>query len=155
MAKPIAVIPSTLESRSEIAARLEEARVSHAKEILASYELLQQLQDSRVIDLLRGALSAGDTLVTKLAVASNTPESINAVRNLVSLARILGSIDPEVLHALADELTSQSSQERVSGPPSLWRAIQTLAGKDSRRALAGGAAFLQAFGRALLTARSK
>ncbi len=155
MAKPIAVIPSTPESKSEIAGRLEEARVSHAKAILASYELLQQLQDSRVIDLLRGALSAGDTLVTKLATASNTPESINAVRNLVSLARILGSVDPDVLHALADELTSQSSANRANRPPGFWRAIQSLAGKDSRRALAGGAAFLQAFGRALLAARSK
>ena len=143
MAKPIAVIPSTFESTREIAARLEEARVSHAAAIQASYELLQQLQDSRVLDLLRGALSAGDALVTKLAVASNTPESINAVRNLVSLARILGSVDPDVLHTLADELTSRSSKNCARPAPGLWRAIQTLAGKDSRRALAGGAAFLK------------
>jgi uncharacterized protein YjgD (DUF1641 family) len=155
LAKPIAIIPSTPESESEIENRLELARISHAKAILSAYELLQQLHDAKVIDLLRGALDAGDTLVTKLAVASKAPESIHAVRNIVSLGRILGSVDPDVLHALADELSSQEHTRLTASPPSFWRAMRMIAGKDSRRALVGGAAFLQAFGRALVTARSK
>ena len=81
-------------------------------------------------------------------MASASPEAINAVRNLISMSRILGSIDPEVLHKLADELTSQP-KDHVAPRASLWRAIRMFSSLDSRRALVGGAAFLQAFGRAL------
>jgi uncharacterized protein YjgD (DUF1641 family) len=154
MAVPIASIPDTSESASEIYKHLESSRVSHAKAILASYELLQQLHDARVIDLLRGVLAAGDTLVTKVAVAGNSPESINAIRNLVSMAKILGSIDPDVLHSLADELSSRKPKESIAPPARLWTAVRMFASADSRRALVGSAAFLQAFGRALLKGKT-
>jgi uncharacterized protein YjgD (DUF1641 family) len=155
MAVPISTIPKASEFRDEIQTALETARVSHAKALLSAYELLQQLHDARSLDILRGALDAGDTLVTKVAAAMNTPESIKAVRNLVSLARILGSVDPDVLHNLADELTAQARTRGGAPRPSLWRAIRVFAGADSRRALVGGAAFLQAFGRALRKENSR
>ncbi len=153
MAVPIRTVPSTAESAAEIQGRLETARISHAKAVLSAYELLQQLHDAHVLDLLRGALDAGDAIITKLATASASPEAINSVRNLISMARILGSIDPEVLHKLADELTSQP-KERVAPPAGLWTALRIFASRDSRRALVGSAAFLQAFGRALLKAKT-
>jgi uncharacterized protein YjgD (DUF1641 family) len=153
MAVPIRTAPSTAESAVEIQARLETARISHAKAVLSAYELLQQLHDAHVLDLLRGALDAGDSIVTKLATASASPEAINSVRNLISMARILGSIDPEVLHKLADELTSHP-QERVAPPAGLFTALRIFASRDSRRALVGGAAFIQAFGRAMLKAKT-
>jgi uncharacterized protein YjgD (DUF1641 family) len=149
MAVPIPISPDTPESKNEIQARLEKARISHAKAILSAYELLQELHDAGVIDILRGALGARDTLVTKLATATSSTESINAMRNLVSMIRILGTIDPDVLHSLADELSSLSPKATVAQPPSLWNAIRMLASADSRRAMVGTAAFLQAFGRAL------
>jgi uncharacterized protein YjgD (DUF1641 family) len=154
MAVPIRTIPSTSESANEIQARLELARVSHAKAILSAYELLQQLHDAHVLELFRGALDAGDSLVTKIAIATSSPEAINAVRNLISAARILGSIDPEVLHKLADQLAAQP-KERIAPPAGLWTAIRIFASRDSRRALVGGAAFLQAFGRALLKGKTE
>jgi uncharacterized protein YjgD (DUF1641 family) len=155
MAIPIRTIPNTTESSAEIEARLDLARVQHAKAILSAYELLQDLQDARVLDLLRGVLGAGDAIVTKLAVATSSEESINAVRNLISLGRILSSIDPDVLHNLADELTSKKPKETVTPKPSLWRAIRLFSSADSRRALVGSAAFLQAFGRALAAGKTK
>jgi uncharacterized protein YjgD (DUF1641 family) len=148
MAVPIRVTPDTPESEQEVRARLDAAKVKHAKAVLAAYELLQQLHDVKVIDTLRGALGAGDTIVTKLAVGANTPESIAAMRNLVSIAKILSSIDPEFLHALAEELTTN----RTVPPPSrsgFWRFIRMIASPATGRALVGTTAFLQAFGRAL------
>ena len=130
MAIPITKIPATPESPQEISQHLETARISHAKAILASYELLQQLHDARVIDLLRGALDAGPALVTKLAVASGSEESINVVRNLISMARILGSVDPDVLHSLADELSARTPNSarrhrQGFGPPFECSPAQT------------------------------
>jgi uncharacterized protein YjgD (DUF1641 family) len=155
MAVPIPIIPDTPESKNEIAVRLENARISHAKAILSAYELLEQLQNSRILDLLRGALDAGDTLVTKMATATASPDSINAVRNLISMGRILSSIDPDVLHSLADELTKQPPKQKPAPPPSLWTAVKIFMSADSRRALVGGAAFLQAFGRALAKTKTE
>src|SRR3954469_16780188 len=103
MAVPIPIRPNTPESKEEILAKLQDAPVEHAQAVLAAYKLLQDLHDHKVLDLLRGGLGAGDTIVTKLAVAANSPESIATMRNLMSLARILGMIDPELLHNLADE----------------------------------------------------
>jgi uncharacterized protein YjgD (DUF1641 family) len=149
MAIPIAISPKTPESKCEIEGRLDEARVAHAKAILSAYELLQELHDARILDLLRGALGAGDSIVTKLAVASNSEESINVVRNLISLTKILGNVDPNILHAFADGIALQKKQKAIAPKASLWGAVRMLTSADSRRALVGAGAFLQAFGRAL------
>jgi uncharacterized protein YjgD (DUF1641 family) len=147
MAVPIPIKPDTPESTEEIRAKLEEARIHHAQAVVAAYKLLQELHDAGVLDIVRGGLAAGDAIVTKLAVASEAPEAVNAVRNLVSLGRILGTIDPDLLHRLADELTAQKNQPMRPG--GLWSALRGIMGRDGRRALAGSAAFLMAFGRAL------
>lgn len=68
----------------------------------AAGALLQDLHDRGAIDLLRGLVGAGGDIATRLSEGANTPEAIAAMRNVVSLARILGSIDPETLHRLAD-----------------------------------------------------
>ncbi len=153
MAVPIRIQPDTPESNAAIEQSLDQARVRHAKAVLAAYELLGELNRYGVLDVLRGALGAGDAIVTKLATAANTQESINAVRNLVSLSRILGSIDPEVLHRLADEITAVKPAQTPAPPPRLWTAVKIFASKDSRRALVGAAAFLQAFGKAIGSAK--
>jgi hypothetical protein len=149
MAVPIRVKPDTPESKEEIAARLEAARIKHAKAVLAGYELLQELHDAKVIDVFRGALSAGDPLVIKLATAMSSGEVVNAVRNFVSLTKIMGSIDAEFLHRLADEI---SAAKPGSAPaPSFWRTLRELVSVDSRRALAGTVAFIHAFGKAMVS----
>jgi uncharacterized protein YjgD (DUF1641 family) len=148
MAVPIRVNPETPESEQEIRARLDAAKVKHAKAVLAAYELLQQLHDAKVIDTLRGALGAGDTIVTKLAVGANTPESIAVIRNLLSITKILSSVDPEFLHTLAEELATKRTVPSPSRS-GFWTFFRAVTSRDTRRALVGATAFLQAFGSAL------
>ena len=147
MAIPIRTKPASRESAGEIRTQLEEAQIKHANAILAAYELLQELHDSGVINVCRGALGAGDTIVTKVALATNSPEMINSVRNALSLAKILSSIDPEFLHRFAEELSQRPPAESTRS--GLWKFATTLFSKEGRRAVAGATAFLQAFGRAL------
>ena len=151
MAVPIRVLPDTPESIEEIAAKLEQARIKHAKAILAGYELLQSMHDAKVIDILRGLTSATDPLATKLGTAMSSDEVINAVRNFISLTRIMGGIDANFLHRLAEEIFEEAPGRRPV--PTLWRTIKALLGKDSRRALAGTVAFITAFGKALAEPR--
>lgn len=144
MAAPIKLKPNTSETPEQVLERLEEARVKHAKAILAAYVLLEELHDSGAIDICRGALGATDTIVTKLSLAANLPESVKIVRNLMLLGKILSTVDPDFLHRLADELSRPKPRKL-----GLLRAARILLGKDGRRLLAGSAAFVQAFSRAL------
>lgn len=144
MAVPIQMRANTSETAERVLERLEEAQVKHAKAILAAYALLQELHDSGAIDLCHGALGATDTIVTKLSLAANLPESVKIARNLMSLGKILSTVDPEFLHRLAEEL-GRPKPRKVG----LLRAVRILIGKDGRRLLTGGAAFVQAFSRAL------
>jgi uncharacterized protein YjgD (DUF1641 family) len=158
MAIPIDRRPATPASQQNVAGhleRLERARLDHDDAILAAYALLQQLHDHKILELLHGAISAGDVLVTKLALAANSEGSINAARNLISLGRILGSVDPDILHSLADELTGTHAKETDAPPPSALSTLRILFSKDARRGIAGIAAFTQAFGRALATGKRR
>lgn len=151
MAIPISLAPRTRESSDEIADQLERARLSHAKAVLAAYELLQEMHDSGAIDLCLGVLRAGDTLATKIATASASPEVVNTVRNLISMSRIVGSLDADVLHRFADELTTRARKK--TPPPKPFALFRMLVSSDTRRVVSGGIAFLQAFGAALASSQ--
>lgn len=152
MAVPISLNTKPADSTEEMRMRLAEATADNAEAILAALAVLQEAQKSGALDVMRGVLGARGEIVEKLAEVANTPESIRAVRNLASLAKILGTIDPEVLHRFADELARNNQQHAIAArAPGLWRIFRTFFSQDSRRALAGTAAFLEAFGRALVS----
>jgi uncharacterized protein YjgD (DUF1641 family) len=149
MAQPIQLHRVQTDATREVRARLEAASVEHANAILAAYKLLQELQDHGVLDLLRGLTGAGGEIASSLAEAANTPETIAAIRNIISMLRILGSIDPEILHGVADMVTKNRAAEiETSG---LWRTLRRLGSKESRRAMGAAVYGLQVFGRVLIS----
>jgi uncharacterized protein YjgD (DUF1641 family) len=99
----------------------------HADAVQAAYALLDELHDAGVLDLLRGLAGAGGDIATRLSEAANTPEAIAALRNAISLMKILGGIDPAILQGVANILT------------------------QPRRTLSAAAYGLQVFGRVLLS----
>ena len=149
MAQPIQLHRIRPDSESEVRARLRAAPLEHADAILAAYALLQSLQDHGVLDLIRGFTGAGGEAVTKLAEAANTPEAIAAMRNIVSAIRILGSVDPQILHGIADTLTKTGGTEPDA--PGLWTIMRRLGSKESLRAIGAAAYGLQVFGRVLIS----
>jgi uncharacterized protein YjgD (DUF1641 family) len=149
MAQPIQLHRVQTDATREVRARLEAAQVEHANAILAAYKLLQELQDHGVLDLLRGLTGAGGDIATSLAEAASTPETIAAIRNIISMLRILGSIDPEILHGVADMVTKNRAAETET--PSLWRTLRRLGSKESRRAMSAAVYGFQVFGRVLIS----
>jgi uncharacterized protein YjgD (DUF1641 family) len=118
MAEPIQLNRIQADPARDIKARLGAAHVEHADAILAAYALLQELQDQGVLDFLRGLTGAGRDVITRLSGAANTPEAIAAMRNTISMLRILSSIDPETLHQIADQVTKHRGRSgglRASG----------------------------------------
>ncbi|WP_158751803.1 DUF1641 domain-containing protein [Acidobacterium sp. S8] len=149
MAKPIEIRPQPRNAREELQRRLDNAPVEHADAMLSLYELLQQLHDSGTLDLLRGTVGAGDEIVNHAVRLITQPESVRSIRNVLILAKLLGSIDPEILHQLSEAVPAAVEQSRQEEPPSLWALLKSFRSEDSRRALAAGAGVLEVIGRQL------
>jgi uncharacterized protein YjgD (DUF1641 family) len=120
-----------------------------AEALDSACELLAQLHQRGVLDLLRGVTGAGDDIVTRLSEAANTPEAIRAIRNLISLLRILSSVNPEILHELAQEINR--APWRKAPQYGVWTILRRLGSRDARRTIGAAAYGMQVFGRALIS----
>lgn len=156
MARPIALEAPPRDLRKEREELLEEARLDHAQALLDAYELLEQLHQSRALDLLRGALGASGQLTENLASAADTPQAVRGLRNLILLAKMLGSIDPEVMESItfAAGETLGRQANNISEPPGLWQSFKQLRRREVRRTLGLINRFLEILGNRLGQKRS-
>jgi uncharacterized protein YjgD (DUF1641 family) len=148
MAQPIPLQLPPRDPREELRKRLDQAPIAHAEALLDSYELLQQLHDHGVFELLRGALSASDTLIEAAVDASKSDESVRAIRNAIILGKMLGAINPEVLQcvALAAGETLGCYEKPVIEPPGLFSLLSQFRHKELRRSIALINRFLEKLG---------
>jgi uncharacterized protein YjgD (DUF1641 family) len=151
MAKPIPLELPASDPRTELQARLQNAPLEHAQALLAAYEVLQGLHDRGVFELLRGALGSSDRVIEIVVEASKTPESIRGIRNVLILAKILGSIEPELLEGFARSVPEAIAFTKAheSKPPGLLGVFKTFGNRNFRRGLLLVNSMLEAFGRNL------
>jgi len=149
MAKPIEVMPTPRNARDELKRRLDEAPVEHAEAVLAGYEVLQQLHESGTLDVLRGLLGAGDQVVRHAVALAVQPEAVDALRNLLVLSKVLGSVNPDVLHRVLSGVPEALAQKPEEEPPSLFAIFRRMTSKESRRAQAAIVTLLDSVGRGL------
>jgi len=151
MARPIALTSRPHDPREETKQQLQEAPVKHADAVLAAYETLQTLHDSGILDILRGMAGASDHLVGEITEQLNTPHSVRGLRNLLTLSKLLGNIDPDWLETIASSAQNamEGSKNRTGEPPSTWEILKKSRSEDSRRALSAAVSVLEAVGKAL------
>ncbi|MGC2639752.1 MAG: hypothetical protein WA294_21390 [Acidobacteriaceae bacterium] len=157
MAKPIQLDFPARDHEAEMRQRLADAPAEHAAAILEFLELLDLLHEQRVLTTLRGAVGAGNDIAGYLAHATAQPESIRALRNAITLAKMLGEIDPELLDAIHRSLPKRHGEpggepEKV---PGLFRIAKTLWSPPVRRALFAGALVLAGIGTYLERTRGR
>ncbi len=150
MAKAVEMRPQPRPAWEETQRRLDNAPLDHADAVLNAYRTLQTLHDTKTLDFVRGLLGAGDEVLTQVTSVITTPQSMQAIRNLLVLIDLAGKLNPEALHRVVNELTPVLTAEPAAEPPSLFATGRRLLGsKDARRALATGVAVLEGLGRAL------
>jgi uncharacterized protein YjgD (DUF1641 family) len=151
MARPIPLELPPHDEHAERKARLDAARIEHADAILAGYEVLQGLHDQGILDVLRGALGARDSIVELAATTASRPESVRALRNLVILTQALGTIDPAVLADLTRAVPAAfvRGPAKDAEPPGLLRLVRIFLGRDFRRWAAAMTTLAVTFGRNL------
>jgi uncharacterized protein YjgD (DUF1641 family) len=150
MAKPVPLKRITqADPREELLKRIQDAPIAHADAVLSAYDLLQRLHDTGTLDVLRGALGAGDALVEHVVSLLTAPESVTALRNLILIGKLLGSMNPDILHAVLDGIPQVTAQVPDAEPPSLFTLGRRATSPDARRGLAAAVSVLEVFGQGL------
>jgi uncharacterized protein YjgD (DUF1641 family) len=104
MAGPITFKPLPVDPHQELMHRVEAAPREHAEALLVAWDLLQTAHDQGILDLAQGLLGGRNLIAGKLAEAGAQPESVAALRNLISLGRLASSLDPDMLQRFAREM---------------------------------------------------
>ena len=151
MARPIPLEIPPRDARKELLTRLENAPQEHAEALLDAYELLQELHDHRVLEVLRGALGASDKLTETATRAAESPQSVAALRNLIIIAKTLGSMNPDLVQCVATAASETLGSERkpVIEPPGLFALLGQFQRKELRRSIALINQFLETLGNQL------
>ena len=151
MAQPIPLNLPPRDPRKELLDRLERAPQEHAEALLDSYELLEKLRQTGILQLMSGTLSAADEVLDRAVGAARSPEGIRALRNLLILGRMLSSINPDLLECVAVAVSQTLGSERkpVIEPPGLLALLSQFRQPELRRSVALINQFLDTMGNQL------
>lgn len=148
MANPIAFVPKVVDPKHEMQRRLAAAPNDHAEALLVAYDLLEEAHRQGILDALHGAVGAKDTIVGAIARYSAEPVSINAIRNLLILGKMLGNLDPEPISQLSKQIAQgMADHAREKQTPSLWQIVKRMFTPEARRGLSFLTTMLVALGR--------
>ncbi len=150
MANPIAFKPNPVDPKLELERRLSSAPIEHGEATLVAWDVLQAAHDEGILDAVHGLIGAKDTIAGKLAEYAKLPEGVAGMRNILSFAKILTTLDPEVLNCLANALDIAALEHKREGkPPSLFKLIRRVNSEDSRRGLSFLTLMLSSLGQSL------
>ena len=154
MAQPIPLDVPAHDPLVELQARLRNAPSEHAEALLAAYDVLQGLHDCGVFDLMRGALGSRDKVLDVVVGAAGSPASVRAIRNVLLVINMLGTIEPEVLKTIT-QACPQALKRMIRQPeqPGLWSLIKDfLWNQDFRHGMAALNTMIEVFGRGFANA---
>jgi uncharacterized protein YjgD (DUF1641 family) len=150
MAKPIAFKPITVDFKADLERRLEKAPAEHAAALLAALDILEVAHREGVLDLVHGMIGAKDTIAAQVAKYAALPEGVAGIRNLLTAAKILTELDPEILDRLSRSMASATEEHKLEQrPPSLWQLWKRTTSEDGRRGLSFVTLLLSSLGRSL------
>lgn len=151
MAKPLAWNPTPVDPKLELMKQLEAAPREHAEALLAALETLQTAHDKGVLGLVHGVIGGKDIIASELAKGMKSTEGVNAIRNGIALAKMLGGTDPDMLERVAKSFSDadrELREEAASKPPGVWALMKRVFSEDGRRGISAATKLLVAFGRA-------
>lgn len=150
MARPIAFKPSTVDFKADLQRRLEKAPVEHAEALLLAFDVLEAAHKEGLLDLLHGAIGAKDKIIDTMSKYASEPEGIAAIRNLLTAAKLLTELDPEMLERFTKVVGSATEkQKQEKTPPSMWQIFRRATSEDGRRGLSFMTFFLSGLGKSL------
>jgi uncharacterized protein YjgD (DUF1641 family) len=152
MAKPLAFKPVTVDFKADLVRRLEKAPEEHAAALLAAYNVLEAAHDEGLLDILHGMIASKDTIISTMARFAAEPGGVAGIRNLLTAAKILTELDPEVLDHVSKAMARATEEHKLEQkPPTLFQLAKRANSEDSRRGLSFMTLILSSLGRSLKT----
>jgi uncharacterized protein YjgD (DUF1641 family) len=149
MAQPILLQLPRPDPREALYDRLKTAPQEHAEALLNVYDILQELQDRKVLELAKGALGSSEKVLQILVDVANKPEMIRGIRNVMILVKVANCFEPELLEGLAQAVQEGLAEARDPKPIGLWQLTKKLLSQQSRRVLVFAASVVQSVGKCL------
>jgi uncharacterized protein YjgD (DUF1641 family) len=150
MAKPIPFKPVTVDFKADLVRRLEKAPEEHAAALLAAYNVLDAAHEQGLLDILHGMIESKDTIISTLARFAAEPGGVTGIRNLLTAAKILTELDPEVLDHVSKAMARATEEHKLEQkPPSLFQLAKRANTEDSRRGLSFMTLILSSLGKSL------
>ncbi len=145
MANPIQFKPAAYDPKQGLLRKLEAAPEAHAEAMLVLYDLLQASHDEGILDLLHGLVHAKNEIFGHIAEGARMQESVDALRNVVSVGKILGAIEPETMSCIAAAM-STASKKTPDEPLTMWGLFKKVSSREGRRGLSVAVELLTALG---------
>src|ERR1700735_2074331 len=150
MPNPLEFKPLTVNFKADLQRRLEKAPDEHAAALLAAYHVLEAAYDEGLLVILHGMIASKDTIITTLSRYAKQPEGVAGIRNLLTAAKILTELDPEVLDHISKAMASASEEHKQEQtPPSLFQLAKRATSEDSRRGISFMTLILSSLGKSL------
>ena len=149
MAQPILLELPRRDPREALYEQLKIAPHEHAEALLSVYGILQELQDRGALELVKGALGSSEKVLQILVNVANQPEMIRGIRNMMILAKIADSFEPELLEQLERAVQEGLIEARKPKPPGFLHLVKKLLSQEVRRVLVATATILQSVGKGL------
>ncbi|WP_104991815.1 DUF1641 domain-containing protein [Deinococcus sp. NW-56] len=133
--------------------RLATGTAGGADALLEAIELLQVLHERKVLHTLTRVVEGGGGLAFHALEVLNEPGSVRAIRNLLELVKLLGSIEPEAITTVSGALADgiRAGAQRVQHRQQIGMKELLTLSRDPDLGLALGALVdvLRGFGRGL------
>jgi uncharacterized protein YjgD (DUF1641 family) len=149
MANPIRFEAKKVDPHVELERRLQAAPAQHAEALLVVFDILEEAHDQGLLDLMHGAVGSKNEIAAKLAYYAKQPIGMQALRNMLILGEVLGSLDPVILASTKKEIF-----DRREDPPSLWRLFRKAVSRDGRRGMGMILGFVSGVGKSAETSDS-
>lgn len=149
MANPLHFKPK-VDPKLELRRLLDAAPLENAEALLVAYDILKTAHANGTLDLVNGLVGGRDVIAEKISEYAKLPGGINAIRNLLELAKVLMALDPDTLEQLIRSMVAATRQHGAEArPPSLWQLARRATSEDSRRGLSFMTLVLEAVGKSL------
>jgi len=136
MSNPVRFSPRRVDPKLELQQRLVAAPIEHAEALLVAFDLLEEAHRQGVLDALHGVIGAKDAILASLMAYSAEPANINAIRNLMVLGKIFGTLEPEPLSHVARAMLAVVEEHKAEKePPGLWQLLKRMRGREARRGI--------------------
>ncbi len=102
-----------VDPRDGLRKKLDAAPMEHAEALLVAYDVIQAAHDEgHAGPAARCMVKHKNTVFEHLAEGAKLQESVDALRNVISLGKVLGAIDPETMSCVAAALSTASRSRR-------------------------------------------